>query len=329
MKTRKSIFIHSMFRAGSTYIFNKFRENENAWAFYEPLHHDLINLRPESLDIWKYDKKTTNIMNHPELRKPHFYEFKFAFHDGEQLPYYNTDFAYREFFHVRDTQAFGNYIGNLIDSVPDGKTPVFQFNRTSLRIDWFKENYPESLNIFLLRNPRDQFESYYQRSPIGKNIFLAINLYIVLFEENARQYLLPKQKKPDFSGNVADDLQICMALSKKMNLQKHYEIFYFLWMQSFMHAEKFADLIIDMDKMNSDDTYVSEIENAIKDFSGIALQFDDYNIKQNTQYSLKNKVFTEIEQKVADDYGFHSDVTYSYPENDSRSFLEKILDIFR
>ena len=185
MANKKTIFLHSMFRAGSTYMFNKFRNYDTFWPHYEPLHHDLIKLKKESLDIWKYDKKATNVMNHPELEKPHFYEFKFAFDNTASLPHYDTDFAYKEFFNVSKTHELQKYINNLINSTPETKLPVFQFNRTSLRIEWFKKQYPESLNIFLLRNPRDQFESYYQRNSLEKNVFLAINIYIVLNDTDA------------------------------------------------------------------------------------------------------------------------------------------------
>jgi len=317
MKNRKTIFLHSMFRAGSTYMFNKFRGYEEFWPYYEPLHHDLIRLKKESLDIWKFDKQATNVMNHPELEKPHFYEFKFAFSDNEKLPYYNINFAYKDFFNVSNTHELHNYIDNLIDSTPDAKLPVFQFNRTSLRIKWFKKQYPESLNIFLLRNPRDQFESYYQRNPIGKNIFLAINLYIVLSDSTANKYLLPHSKTLKFSGDIGKDLKESMNLTKKFDLKKHYEIFYYIWSHSLAHADQYANIIMDMDKMNSDKDYIVEIQNKISNYSSVELDFNDYNLKQNVKYSMKKNDFNGIENKINNDieYDISSYTDYEYPED--------------
>ncbi len=335
MKNRKTIFLHSMFRAGSTYMFNKFRNYEAFWPFYEPLHHDLIKLEKGSLDIWKYDKRTTNVMNHPELEKPHFYEFKCAFGDDTSLPYYDTDFAYKEFFNVSKTHELQNYINNLIDSTPDTKIPVLQFNRTSLRIGWFKKQYPESINIFLLRNPRDQFESYYQRNSIEKNVFLAINLYIILNDSNASKYLLPNQKKLNFSGNVAQDLQISMKLLKNLGLKKHYEIFYFIWSHSIAHADQHADIIINMDKMNSDKEYVIDIQKSISQYTSIHLDFSDYNLKQNVKYSMKNNDFESIENKINNDieYDISFYGNYEYPKDlneiNIEEIFKKILNLFR
>lgn len=335
MENRKTIFLHSMFRAGSTYMFNKFRNYEEFWPMYEPLHHDLINLKKESLDIWKYDKKTTNIMNHPELKKPHFYEFKFAFSDDASLPHFNTDFSYKEFFNVHKADEFQSYIDNLVNATPDLKFPVFQFNRTSLRIKWFKEQYPESLNIFLLRNARDQFESYYQRNPIGKNIFLAINLYIILNDTDAQEYLLPNYEKVYFTDNVEKDLQTSLSLSKELSLKKHYELFYFIWINSIAYADQYADIIINMDTMNSDKNYVEEIQNRISDYTSIQLDFSDYNLKQNVKYSMNNNDFSNVEGKINSEFEYDTSsyLNYEYPENldeiKEDGILKKILALFR
>ena len=305
MNQEKAIFIHSLFRAGSTYLFNKFREKNSFCTYYEPLHHDLARLEKDSLDIYKRDEIAAKAMNHPTLNKPHFYEFENAFNDiSTSLPYYDTDFAYKEFFKVEKHQELKTYIDHLIHSAPKSSIPVFQFNRSSCRIDWFKEEYPQSLNIFLLRNPRDQFESYVSRGKLGKNVFLAINLYIVLYNKTAMQYLFHKKPNISFSGDTQQDLQVCFKLSTKLPLKKHYEIFYYIWKYSTLHAEKYADLIIDMDKLNDNIDYMNKIKHTLSEYSNIPINFDDYKIKQNTKYSLKDTVFSNIEQSINQDFGY-------------------------
>ena len=310
VKKEKVIFLHSMFRAGSTYMFNKFRIEGSFWTYYEPLHHDLVKLKQDTLDIWKFDKKATNVMNHPELNKPHFYEFKNAFNNNMSLPYYDTDFAYKEFFCVQKNDELKRYIDNLIDTAEDKKIPVFQFNRSSLRVDWFKKRYPESLNVFLLRNSRDQFESYFQRNVKEKNVFLAINIYIILYNKKATEYLLSDKSAISFSGNIGEDLNICMKMSGELSVEKHYEIFYFIWIHSYLHGEEYADYFIDMDRMNSDKKYIKEIKTKIFNETNVLLEFDDYNIKTNENYSLDVTTSSEIENKICKDYNYH--ITYDY-----------------
>lgn len=335
MENKQTIFLHSMFRAGSTYMFNKFRSYEVFWPYYEPLHHDLIKLQKESLDIWKYDKKATNVMNHPELEKPHFYEFKFAFDSNASLPYYDTDFAYKEFFNVYKTNELKKYIDNLIKTAPDKKLPVLQFNRSSLRINWFKKQYPDSLNIFLLRNPRDQFESYYTRNPLAKNVFLAINIYIILNDIEATAYLLSEHKNIEFDSNVEEDINSCMEISKNLSLKKHYEIFYFIWMKSLSHAEEYANFIINMDRMNSDKEYIEEIQEKILNYTSESLNFNDYNLKRNIKYSMKKKDFYSIESKINTDLKCNVSTYNNYEyfkdleETSKEEFFKKILSIFK
>lgn len=213
----KLIFLHSMFRAGSTYMFDKFRSYDDFYTYYEPLHHDLIRLRKNSIDIWKYHKEAAKAMNHPKLTKPHFYEFQTAFKkDGEGLPFFDSDFSYKEFFKVQQGEKLKKYIDNIINTTPKEKIPLLQFNRTSARIDWFKDHYPASFNVFLLRNPKDQFESYMQRGDIGKNIFLAINMYIALTNKKFMGEIFDKKINFKPSDRQNSDLAKCMKLSKKL-----------------------------------------------------------------------------------------------------------------
>lgn len=299
MKDRKTIFLHSMFRAGSTYIFNKFRSYDHFYTYYEPLHHDLIKLKKESLDIWKFDKKTTDIMNHPELKKPHFYEFQTAFNDdNDSLPYYDTDFAYKEFFEVQKSNELKLYINNLIETAPENMIPILQFNRTSMRIDWFKQNYNNSFNIFLLRNPRDQFESYYQRGPVGKNIFLAINLYIILANPKASDLLFNKKINFTFTDDILIDLSTCQNLSKKFRIEDHYKFFYYIWVSSFKLASDHADFILDMDRMNFDEAYLEDVKSKIFNYAAVTIEFQDYKIKSNSKVSINFNQILKIEKMI-------------------------------
>jgi hypothetical protein len=54
---KQRVILHSLFRAGSTFFFNKYRNLENHICFYEPFHHDLVKIRRNKIQIWDFDEK--------------------------------------------------------------------------------------------------------------------------------------------------------------------------------------------------------------------------------------------------------------------------------
>ena len=56
---KSPILLHGQFRCGSTYVFNKLRSHREFYCYYEPLHHELVDLRLDCIDLWGYDTDTT------------------------------------------------------------------------------------------------------------------------------------------------------------------------------------------------------------------------------------------------------------------------------
>ena len=70
------IFIHSLFRSGSTYIFNVFRDSEAGyWCYQEPLNEHLLFASDAPEKLLEIDKQTASHLRHPVLKKPYFDEF--------------------------------------------------------------------------------------------------------------------------------------------------------------------------------------------------------------------------------------------------------------
>lgn len=283
----KAIFLHSLFRAGSTYLFKKFRDNESTWPFYEPLHHDLDRLRKKKLDIWKYnDESISKLMSHPTLSSPHFNEFMYAFKDNGQLPFYNQRYAYHDF--IDPPESLKEYIDNLVLSAPESTSPVLQFNRTSLRLKWFKKTYPDMMHVFLLRDPFDQFESYVRRGGLGNNIFLALNLIMIA----ANDLFARQDERIDFKEkhHINRIIQEAMLKSKEYTLNQHFEFFLHIWIKSLIDAVDTSVVIADMDKMNFISDYRRRFNEVLDDYyHGASLNFDDYSIKKYSSLSLDVK----------------------------------------
>lgn len=300
----RAIFLHSLFRSGSTYLFNAFRGEQGFWCYYEPLHHQLIEIRRDRLAIFPFDKETTARMSHPHLTQPHFYEFK-AVLKNDHIPFFNTHMSYDEFAAVRQHARMYKYIMTLLVSVPDGLTPLLQFNRSSLRIGWCRRFFRNSLHVYILRNCRDQFESYFRQ---GKkyNIFLAINLYLIAVNRKHWQFeqaYAPFAKDFRVTHDLYHDLKRLAFFAAELDRQVHYRVFLHLWLASLVEAKRHADFILDMNRLSESPEYNQRMAERLRaDFPLSPAIFADCRIKRYDRYSLDEAALAAIEHEVSATY---------------------------
>jgi hypothetical protein len=70
------IFIHSLFRSGSTWLFDRFRNSsEGYWCYQEPYHETLINLKIQPEVLMSIHQETASSLRHPQINRPYFQEF--------------------------------------------------------------------------------------------------------------------------------------------------------------------------------------------------------------------------------------------------------------
>ena len=153
-------------------------------------------------------------------------------------------------------------------------------------------NFENTLNVALIRNPRDQFESYIaSKMPI----FLIMNLIIISRKETISSFksLVKEIDIPLFyDDNIYKEIQFYKSIVKKISLENHYKIFFTIWLESFIHAKKYADVIVNTNLLNQDENYKKNIE--IK----LNISLEDFKIKTYDKYQVSIKDFTEIEKNV-------------------------------
>jgi len=68
----QSLFIHSLFRSGSTYVWNAFRRSPKGyWCYQEPLHETVLALEKAPMELLAFDtNEETKYLRHPKLDKP-------------------------------------------------------------------------------------------------------------------------------------------------------------------------------------------------------------------------------------------------------------------
>ena len=108
------IFIHSLFRTGSTYVWNKFRQNKHYYCY----------------------STATARVRHPRITKNHLAEYEKLLQPNHRgIPFFKKSFSFDDYCNNDPNPDLKRYIDYLISgAAAEGKTPVLQFNRTAFRI---------------------------------------------------------------------------------------------------------------------------------------------------------------------------------------------------
>ncbi len=289
-EVQKPIFIHSLFRAGSTYIFKVFRRSGSGYYCYqEPLNEFLIYTTTEPDKLLGIAQEMQEYLRHPELDKPYFYEFhKIA---DEIATAFHKEFSYDQYF-ISENDDIGDlkaYFTILMDGA-EGQ-PVFQCCRSVGRVERLKSDC-DGLHVFLWRNPWDQWWSF-------KKGFDTNNLLI--YNAKSLPVFLDTLKKelnlPDFH-NADAFVEYDFFNKHWLSANESYKIFYALWCYAMLEAESHCDLSISIDKLSASNVYRQEILAKLGESGVEGLDFSDCTIPIATYGESDGKFFLKIESYI-------------------------------
>ncbi len=296
----KPVFIHSIFRSGSTYLWNKFRGSGNFWSYHEPFHETMLNLeiKDQKEMFGNPLEEHIRLLGHPPTDKNYFWEY---FTINKKVPAFRKGFTF-DYFYIdenEDREDIENYIYFLIGHAP--KRSVFKFTRSSLRSRWLKKHF-DSVNIYLLRNPRFQFESYQSRFKKGDLYFHTMSLMTIgknqhrysLFSELSKKCDIPYYNSENFND---ERLFYSKEVLSKLNTKDLYTLFYSLWLSSLIENFNTSDILFYIDAVSSSRTEKQRIMKEFKKFN-IDLDLSDCSIKQYQDLSLSNEEFRESEDTI-------------------------------
>jgi len=282
------IYIHSLFRSGSTYFFNKFREfDENYQCYQEPFNEHLLNAKENPDKLLEVHEDTSKVLRHPILNKPYFYEFHSIAKDVSK--YLDESLCYKKFFDSEDGEGnLHSYINSLTGHID--KVPVLQMCRSFGRVDAFNDGY----NIFLWRNPWDQWWSYKVT-----NYFSVRNL-LILNAVNLPSFLNDVRKEVGISKiNVSNlDLEIKYFERIILDSKDSYFIFYALWFYSLIENHLKMDLLINIDSLTISESYRRDVSNKIKAMYSSNIDFSDCQSPVGEFSEEEISFFEPIEKKV-------------------------------
>jgi hypothetical protein len=284
------IFIHSLFRAGSTYLFTAFRRAGKEYTCYqEPLHEIAVFARNNVSILDQAGGEMNEFLRHPSIDGSYYKELIDAW--PTWTDFINENSVYNGYFSESKDEIGVPYWAALTEN-STGR-PVFQECRTSSRINAIKKIL-NGEHIYLWRNPWDQWWSY-KVAP-----YFDVTSQIIIHAQNSPQPVHNLLKELQLKNCGTQDLDCIFSYyyDNPLTTEQSYLIFYLLWCLGLKEGQSSADLLINIDSLSTSNDYKQEIESYLnfKDIHNI--YFYDCSIPQTTYTSKESVFFQSLEAKV-------------------------------
>jgi hypothetical protein len=273
---RPAVFLHGMWRSGSTFLWTRFREDPQTCCFYEPLHHSLCKLTPERIAQDTAERITAS--RHPAMADPYFAEFA-PLVGGKGVRGFRKRLAYDRF--VLEPGAcdpmLKRYVTGLIEHAQgQGRAAVLGFNRTGLRLGWMKAQF-DAYNIYIDREPTAIWASYAAELARGNCGFYS--LWLTVLEKNARHPVFaPLVERlgltPPVTGLLRKPKKRHREVLAEMNQEELYFMVFYLWLACTGHALAQSDLVIDT-RLAETRHYGARISAEIRRATGLAVDLSE------------------------------------------------------
>lgn len=242
---KSPIFIHSLYRSGSTYLFNVFRRAGDAyWCYQEPENEWLLALDERPEELLSVGGGDTKKANHPDIGNPYFWEFVQV---GEALKgLFRKEFCFRDIFLDELDTDQHVYFKALVEHARG--RPLLQFCRSFGRARALKDSF-SGTHLHLWREPRSQWWSFKINNYFDaatQLIFSADRLPEVLAEAARRSGLIAPALDRFHSLH---DARI-YAERHPLGATESYFLFFALWVYSNIHLEGEADISVCIDELS-------------------------------------------------------------------------------
>ncbi len=286
----EAIFVHSLFRSGSTYLFQVFRRSPAGyWCYQEPLH-ELATRKEKDLLLAQDSDRLAHWLRHPQLERPYFSELVDAFAGWKDLDF--TKSCYQRYFQPDDPDLVA-YFSALL-SAARGR-PFIQECRTCHRIGLLKKALG-GVHVYLCRNPWDQWWSYK-----ADDYFGAGNLMILAGDNPPLPFERLRGRldlRCPSGGSLFDRFARCHEI--RLSPENSYRLFFLLWCFAWREAAAQADLFLNIDRMAADGEYRAAVRMQLEDRGVAGLDFEDCAITRNKFGEGDRRFFEPVENDVFD-----------------------------
>lgn len=276
------IFIHSLWRAGSTYLFQVFRRSEAKYYCYqEPLNEIVLLNKDTPEKLLEYSADLMRALRHPALSQPYYQEL----YDTNRFwkDKITKSDIYDTYFSSECSGTLSFFLNALIEHA-QGRT-VIQECRTSNRIGALKK-YFGGIHLYLWRNPWDQWWSYKSNDYFDMVQLLLINA------ENAPPVIKALRQalhfKPYHGTSLQDEMQFFNV--SRLTAENSYSSFYMLWCLALLEAQQHANFLLNIDQLSSSSVYKAEFLEIMGGTGISGLDFSDCRI-HCTQFTQQDASF--------------------------------------
>ncbi len=256
------IFLHSGFRASSTWLWTRFRSNDRVVAYYEIFNERLATITKAQAISLKPERWSSK---HP-AGPAYFLEFLPLIKEGGGVEKYDASMAFDMFIPAEGiggalSESESPYLASLIGHAERlGKIPLLSCTRSLGRLRAIKAAVP-GFHILIYRNLFQQWCSYVDQGARGNPYFLS----------TIRATLEANQHDPFLKY-----LYNLFPLDKfAMTSRIYFYCFILLHLYLYAHAAEAADLIVDINRLADDAAYRQMIEGRIAEESGLAVDLSD------------------------------------------------------
>ena len=297
MRGAEPIFVHSLHRSASTYIFNVFRrakkDGRSAFVcFQEPIHEQAFLARENPallLDSRDAVEKMTLAMRHPGLNEGYYKELSDIHAYWKDV--IAQEIIYADYFGGLAIDKTAAYLKAIVCAAK--RRAVIQECRTPLRIAALKARVGGT-HIHLWRNPWDQWWSLKVDS-----YFDAVH-QIVLNAPGAPAPILLLKKRIGFEPYSGTDVlaQLNFYRARRLTPEASYLVTFTLLMLSLIESRNVVDIAINIDRLSTYHSYREQIleELTAKGIEG--LNFSDCKVPQAPYCKSDEAFFLPLEECV-------------------------------
>lgn len=284
------IFVHSLWRAGSTYLFQAFRRADGRyWAYQEPVHEAALQAQNDPQRLAAYSPEQTLALRHPPLQQGYLYELQqthAAWRDK-----ISKKLIYDDYFSTAADQPLFAYYQALIQAAP--VRPVLQDCRTSARIGAIK-NVLGGVHIYLWRNPWDQWWSF------QINDYFPAVLQVILNADSPPPAIQALKKQINFQEFHAQQIQeeISHFMMHPLDPATDYLVFYTIWATSLLEGLAAADLLLNIDRLSSSQAYRVRTQARLEKKGIGGLQFADCKVPMAWYAQEDTEFFVPLEEEA-------------------------------
>jgi hypothetical protein len=285
------IFIHSLFRAGSTYIFEAFRRSASNYQCFQEAMHEIAFFARDNPQILLADHgpEKAAYLRHPDVGGGYFKELFDCWSTWRE--FISADAVYRGFFAAPGVDDGVSYWKALSEGAV--RRPVFQECRSFGRIAALRHAVGGA-HVFLWRNPWDQWWSY----KVDPYFDCALKLTVTAPGSPSPVLLMRSALRLEelSQGDLLD--QFDSVRMRPASSSDSYTMFFMLWCVSLINGLRYSDVILSIDSLSNLLSYRADSVQALAGFGIDNVSFDDCKIPQADFTAEDADFFAPLEEQV-------------------------------